>query len=138
MKDNSHKRHVAKAITWRIIGTLDTIILSWVISGDPWIGLKIGISEVATKMILYYIHERLWFKINIPSSNKRHLFKTISWRTVGSLDTFILAWIISGNPITGIKIGIAEVLTKMIFYYIHERLWYIFDYGLEKRHRIKR
>ena len=105
MKDNSHKRHVAKAITWRIIGTLDTIILSWVISGDPWIGLKIGISEVATKMILYYIHERLWFKINIPSSNKRHLFKTISWRTVGSLDTFILAWIISGNPITGIKIG---------------------------------
>jgi len=138
MKDNSHKRHVAKAITWRIIGTLDTIILSWVISGNPWIGLKIGISEVATKMILYYIHERLWFKINIPSSNKRHLFKTISWRTVGSLDTFILAWIISGNPITGIKIGIAEVLTKMIFYYIHERLWYIFDYGLEKRHRIKR
>ncbi len=53
MKDNSHKRHVAKAITWRIIGTLDTIILSCVISGDPWIGLKIGISEVATKMILY-------------------------------------------------------------------------------------
>ncbi|MEH6777510.1 DUF2061 domain-containing protein [Maribacter arcticus] len=138
MKDNSHKRHMAKAITWRIIGTLDTIILSWVISGNPWIGLKIGISEVATKMILYYIHERLWFKINIPSSNKRHVLKTISWRTVGSLDTFILAWIISGNPITGIKIGTAEVLTKMIFYYLHERLWYLFDYGLEKNYRIKR
>ena len=138
MKDNSHKRHMAKAITWRIIGTLDTIILSWVISGNPWIGLKIGISEVATKMILYYFHERLWFKINIPSSNKRHVLKTISWRTVGSLDTFILAWIISGNPITGIKIGTAEVLTKMIFYYLHERLWYLFDYGLEKNYRIKR
>lgn len=138
MKDNSHKRHMAKAITWRIIGTLDTIILSWVISGNPWIGLKIGISEVATKMILYYIHERLWFKINISSSNKRHVLKTISWRTVGSLDTFILAWIISGNPITGIKIGTAEVLTKMIFYYLHERLWYLFDYGLEKNYRIKR
>jgi uncharacterized membrane protein len=129
---------MAKAITWRIIGTLDTIILSWVISGNPWIGLKIGISEVATKMILYYFHERLWFKINIPSSNKRHVLKTISWRTVGSLDTFILAWIISGNPITGIKIGTAEVLTKMIFYYLHERLWYLFDYGLEKNYRIKR
>ena len=137
MKDNSRKRHIAKAVTWRIIGTLDTILLSWFISGSPLVGLKIGISEVATKMVLYYFHERIWFKINIPSNNKRHLFKTISWRLVGSLDTFVLAWVISGNPTTGLKIGVAEVLTKMVFYYLHEKLWYIFDFGLEKRTSLK-
>ncbi len=138
MADNSRKRHIAKTITWRLVGTLDTIILSWVISGDPYIGLKIGISEVATKMILYYFHERIWYKYNLPNSNKRHVLKTLSWRFIGSLDTFLLAWLISGNPITGIKIGIAEVLTKMILYYLHERIWYAFNFGLEKSNRLKK
>ena len=54
-------RHILKSITWRLVGTIDTIILSWVITGNFQIGLKIGGVEVITKMILYYFHERLWF-----------------------------------------------------------------------------
>jgi uncharacterized membrane protein len=54
-------RHILKSITWRLVGTIDTIILSWVITGNLQIGLKIGGVEVITKMILYYFHERLWF-----------------------------------------------------------------------------
>jgi uncharacterized membrane protein len=54
-------RHILKSITWRLVGTIDTIILSWVITGNLEIGLKIGGVEVITKMILYYFHERLWF-----------------------------------------------------------------------------
>ena len=38
----SHKRHIAKTITWRIIGTLDTVLLSWIITGNPMTGLKSG------------------------------------------------------------------------------------------------
>ncbi|WNH13066.1 DUF2061 domain-containing protein [Thalassobellus suaedae] len=133
MADDSHKRHVLKAITWRLVGTLDTIILSTFISGDATIGLKIGISEFITKMILYYFHERIWYRFNLPNSKKRHILKTFSWRFIGSLDTFILSWIISGNPLTGLKIGIAEVLTKMILYYLHERIWYGSNFGLEKK-----
>jgi uncharacterized membrane protein len=60
----SHKRHILKTVTWRIIGTIDTIILGWVISGDPTIGLSVGGAELATKMILYYIHERVWYRID--------------------------------------------------------------------------
>jgi uncharacterized membrane protein len=60
----SHKRHVLKTITWRIIGTIDTILLGWVISGDPTIGLSVGGAELATKMILYYIHERAWYRVD--------------------------------------------------------------------------
>ncbi len=138
MLDTSRKRHLAKSITWRIVGTLDTFILSWIITGNVVVGLKIGLSEIATKMVLYYFHERLWFKINLPNSNKRHIFKTFSWRVVGTLDTFVLAWIITGNPFTGFKIGIVEIITKMIFYYIHEKIWYRIDFGLEKRIKDKR
>ena len=57
-----HKRHIAKTITWRIVGTLDTIILSWIITGDLKIGMAIGGVEVITKIILYYLHERTWYK----------------------------------------------------------------------------
>jgi len=140
MKDQSHKRHIAKTITWRIVGTIDTIILSWAITGNPYTGLKIGMVEVITKLLLYYFHERLWYKINLSKnginrdSRKRHIAKTFTWRGIGTLDTVILSWIITGNPLTGFKIGFAELLTKMLLYYLHERVWYKLDYGLQKRH----
>jgi uncharacterized membrane protein len=138
MKDQSRKRHFTKAITWRIVGTIDTILISWLISGNPLTGLKIGFTEVITKMVLYYFHERIWFKVNLSKdgklleSRKRHIGKTITWRMVGTLDTIVISGIISGNPMTGLKIGLAEVLTKMIFYYIHERIWHKSKFGLKK------
>lgn len=136
MKDSSHKRHIAKAITWRCIGTIDTFLLSWLITGDPLIGLQIGLAEVVTKMVLYYLHERLWFKINLGDevvSRWRHILKTVSWRVIGTLDTMVLAWWISGDPVVGLKVGMVEVVTKMILYYFHERAWYKVNYGLKSR-----
>ncbi len=132
MKDSSRKRHIAKAITWRIVGTIDTIILSWVISGNPLTGLKVGFAEVVTKMVLYYLHERVWFNIYFKNSNKRHLFKTVTWRTVGTIDTMLLAWLITGDPMTGLKIGMAEVVTKMLLYFVHEKVWHTSKFGLEE------
>ena len=58
----SYKRHIAKTITWRIVGTIDTILLSWLITGNLAVGLTIGGVEVMTKMILYFAHERMWYK----------------------------------------------------------------------------
>jgi len=138
--DNSYKRHIAKSFTWRIIGTIDTILLAWLITGDPLTGLQIGLAEVITKMFLYFLHERVWFKIRAGitkngDSKKRHIAKTITWRIVGTIDTMILAWVISGDPIIGLKVGGAEVVTKMILYYLHERAWYKLDFGLKQRRK---
>jgi uncharacterized membrane protein len=58
----SYKRHIGKTISWRIIGTIDTIILGWLITGHLKLGLAIGGVEVVTKMILYFLHERIWYK----------------------------------------------------------------------------
>ena len=58
-------RHILKTITWRIVGTIDTILIGWVVSGDPMVGLTIGSFEIFTKMILYFIHERVWYKVNL-------------------------------------------------------------------------
>jgi len=64
------KRHIAKTFTWRIVGTIDTMLLGWLISGNPLIGLKIGLLELITKMILYYFHERIWYKSKFGVSEK--------------------------------------------------------------------
>ncbi|MCF6213985.1 MAG: DUF2061 domain-containing protein [Flavobacteriaceae bacterium] len=53
-------RSIAKAISWRIVGTIDTMIISWFITGELTMALSIGSIEVLTKMVLYYGHERLW------------------------------------------------------------------------------
>jgi uncharacterized membrane protein len=58
-----YKRHILKTITWRVVGTIDTILIGWFISGDPAVGLSIGGVEVFTKMILYFLHERAWYKL---------------------------------------------------------------------------
>ena len=67
----SYKRHILKTITWRIVGTIDTVLLGWLISGNPTIGLSVGGAELATKMILYYIHERAWYRIDFGVKRKK-------------------------------------------------------------------
>ena len=133
MKDNSHKRHVAKAITWRLVGTIDTMILSWIISGNPIFGVKIGAIEMFTKMVLYYFHERFWYNTTVANANKRHIYKTVTWRLVGTLDTIIIGYLVTGNAIIGLKIGFFEVATKLILYYLHEKIWYKSNFGIEDR-----
>lgn len=58
----SRRRHLAKTITWRIIGTIDTVLIGWFVTGDPWVGVQVGGVEMVTKMVLYYFHERAWFR----------------------------------------------------------------------------
>ena len=57
------RRSVAKAFSWRAVGTLDTIIIAWLITGTFTIALSIGVIELVTKMILYFFHERIWNSI---------------------------------------------------------------------------
>ncbi|WP_439507008.1 adenylyl-sulfate kinase [Sediminibacterium sp.] len=62
-KDPTLKRHFVKAVSWRILGSIDTAILGFLITGKPSVGIKIGMLELATKIFLYFIHERLWARI---------------------------------------------------------------------------
>lgn len=68
----SYKRHIAKTITWRIIGTLDTVIISWIITGSWKWGITIGGIEVISKMVLYYLHERAWYRLSNFGLKKRN------------------------------------------------------------------
>ena len=146
----SKKRHIAKTITWRSIGTLDTFLIStFLIShindmsylDSATQGAWISGLEIITKTLLYYFHERIWYSVNWISSNQlRHIIKTISWRLIGAIDTILLVFIViyftTGTfkraPEVAISIFSIEIITKMVLYYLHERIWYRSNWGVTK------
>jgi uncharacterized membrane protein len=60
----NHYRSLIKAVSWRVTGTLDTILISFLITGKIKLAVSIGFIELFTKICLYYLHERLWNKIS--------------------------------------------------------------------------
>ena len=58
-----HSRSFAKAVSWRILGSLDTFILSWFFTSSVKAAGAIATTEVLTKMVLYYFHERAWSSV---------------------------------------------------------------------------
>lgn len=57
-------RSIVKALSWRVTGTLDTIVVSYFVTGKIAMALSIGFVELFTKIVLYYGHERLWNRLS--------------------------------------------------------------------------
>lgn len=57
-------KSIIKSFSWRIVGTIDTMIISYFITGRITVAVSIGSVEIITKTILYYFHERAWAHIH--------------------------------------------------------------------------
>ena len=148
-------RSIVKAISWRAVGTLDTLVLSYLLITHlgPLVGLEpakhadaletasyIAITEVVTKMFFYFLHERAWGAVNWGTSvtDRTHVesyarttTKTATWRAIASIDTMVLAWFYTGSIATAISIGSLEIFSKMLLYFIHERIWTRLPFGID-------
>ncbi|MBP8249829.1 MAG: DUF2061 domain-containing protein [Chitinophagales bacterium] len=148
MTDN-HSRSVVKGITWRIVGTLDTIFLSFLFTGNIGKALKIGFIELFTKIFLYYVHERTWLRMKFATEEKmikgvltrvdkhyRSVIKGVSWRFIGSLDTFWISYFVNRGEVNAVQtafyIAATEVITKVLLYWLHERVWFNVNWGKKR------
>ena len=77
------------------------------------------------------LHPQIAIKMEL--SKKRHIVKTFTWRFTATLTTMIIAWLVSGDPLTGITIGGIEFFIKMPVYYFHERVWYKSNFGRNEK-----
>ncbi|MGK0447880.1 MAG: putative membrane protein [Polaribacter sp.] len=62
-EDNTSERplrSVIKAFSWRLIGTLDTLIVSYILTGEIGLATTIASVDFITKLVLYFFHERIW------------------------------------------------------------------------------
>lgn len=154
-RSESRARSLAKAVSWRFVGTLDTLLLSFLILTflAPVFGYQdgagprdnlatasyIAIAEVVTKTLLFFIHERVWARFRWAVWRDRHgrardglrrsSAKAASWRALASLDTTLLAFLFTGSVATAVSIGGLEVATKLVLYVAHERLWARIPFG---------
>lgn len=63
----------------------------------------------------------------------RSIVKSVSWRTIGTIDTFLISLIVTGKLDFALTIGGVEVFTKMGLYYVHERSWNRISFGRVKK-----
>ena len=151
-KTSSHLRSILKGVSWRVIATADTIVVVLIITClfdkcGIHDAIKIGASEFLLKLLIYYIHERIWLKAlgHQAKTNSELLKKSISWRIIATTTTFIISGIIlaSFNEIA-LYIALTELFTKFALYYLHEKLWLklplgrIRNFFLNKKQRLEK
>jgi uncharacterized membrane protein len=126
-------RSLLKGITWRITGTLDTILLTFIVTGQLKVAFQVGLFESVTKIALYYIHERVWNRIKWSDDRKlvnlKFIIKSISWRVSATIDTILISYFFTGNIGNALQIGGLELFTKIFLFYMHEYLWNCIVWG---------
>ncbi|GAA4891429.1 hypothetical protein GCM10023311_14740 [Flaviramulus aquimarinus] len=145
-KTSSHFRSILKGISWRVIATTDTIFVVLLVTcflGNCSIenAIKIGLSEFVIKLAIYYAHERVWLNIlkKQAQTSREILKKTISWRVIATITTFIISGIVleSFNEIA-LYIAVSELVTKFVLYYLHEKLWLKLPLGRIRKYFLKK
>lgn len=128
------KRSIVKGISWRFFATIDTFLISLLFFKKISIALPLAITEIFSKLLLYYLHERCWNLIkwgrkeNTPT-HYRSILKGITWRIIGSSDTFLISLFYSNNFLISLNVSSTEIFTKLFLFYLHERIWSFIKWG---------
>jgi uncharacterized membrane protein len=145
-KHESHIRSLLKGISWRVIATTDTVLVALLITclfGQCSLenALKIGAAEFLLKLIVYYVHERIWqrFQNGVDVSKLQTVYKSISWRVVATSMTFVISGaVLDSFDEVALFIALTELFTKFVLYYFHERLWLRIPLGRIRNYFLKR
>ena len=127
----SHIRSILKGISWRLVATIDTVLIVLLVTclaGECSLELAgmIAGAEFIIKLLIYYVHERLWQSARKEKevTKKSTLLKTISWRIVATTSTFLISgYMLDSYTEVALAIALIELFTKFVLYYFHERLW---------------
>ena len=145
-KKESHLRSILKGISWRVIATTDTVLVALLITclfGQCSLenALKIGAVEFLLKLLVYYVHERIWqrFRNGEDVTKLRTVYKSVSWRVVATSMTFVISGaILEKFDEIALFIALTELFTKFVLYYFHERLWLRLPLGRIRNYFLKR
>ena len=100
-----------------------------------WIYDRGGNREGSSRLIGLTEAEQGAFRVTFfrgAETHSRSVLKAVSWRTLGTLDTFAISWFMTGRPDVAGSIAGMEIVTKICWYYLHERIWAVVSWG--RRH----
>lgn len=64
-----------------------------------------------------------------PEAHSRSLVKAVSWRLLGSIDTFVISFFVTHQLVFAASIASVETVTKVALFYFHERIWAVVPWG---------
>ena len=109
-----------KSISWRLVGTIDTFIISLLLSKKFILQTKLHFDFLSK--LIHSIFLKIWIKSNFNNEIPHLIGKSIIWRIIATLATFIIVIIITGE-VKCIQISIVELITKLILFVFHEKIW---------------
>ena len=133
-------RSLIKSISYRVIGFVNTFLISFLVINDGVnektikYSLYLALLVLIIKAITYYFHERFWNIFDFGRLNKtvnkmRSFLKALTWRIAASSITLISAILITSNLDWTKSIVIYEFINGILIYYVHERIWNRLNWG---------
>ena len=133
-------RSLIKSISYRVIGFVNTFLISFLVINDGVndktikYSLYLALLVLIIKAITYYFHERFWNifdfgRLNKTVSKMRSILKALTWRIAASTITLISATLITSNLDWTKSIVIYEFINGILIYYVHERIWNRLNWG---------
>lgn len=82
-------------------------------------------------LLIQFQQRKFVRKWELSESSRRSVAKTISWRVTGSLSTFLISFIVSGDFVVAGSIAMVQITVNTVLYFIHERVWNKIKWGRE-------
>mmetsp|Transcript_10589 Transcript_10589/g.19541 ORF Transcript_10589/g.19541 Transcript_10589/m.19541 type:complete len:361 (+) Transcript_10589:1411-2493(+) len=123
-------RSLVKGISWRVVATLTTIWISWMLTGTLELAFKIGPVDFVVKLVVFYLHERFWQLAATRTLSNKRFWKMCLWKVLALSMTTGTAVVMTGSLDVALKLGPADFFVKLFLYYAHEVLWDLIPFGL--------
>ena len=136
--NENYTRTILKSITWRITITIVQIINGLIVTGSLMFGVKMASLGALVNIFAYWIHERVWNKIQWSREQRgdtysekwyRSISKDLSWRVIITFNNFWMPWLLTGSWQVGLSFMGVATLVNMVIYWSHERLWNLAPIG---------
>jgi len=136
MMTDAHKRTLIKTISYRVINTSITFLMTFLLFGvSAALAAALALAQIVVGSIIFYAYDRVWLRVSWAQENmvefaKRSIVKTIGYRLIVLCAGFITArLILTSSNETAAWWTITLMVLSMIFYYIHERIWLKIKWG---------
>src|SRR5258706_4144995 len=134
---DSNSRSIVKALSYRILGSVATAVIYFVLTRNAGMSLGAGALDSIVKIGMYFVHERLWNLIDYgrgvdADATTRSIAKAMSYRVLGSASTALIFYVLSRDAKLSLGGGLVDSVLKIGVYFIHERLWNHISYGRPK------
>jgi uncharacterized membrane protein len=114
----------AKTVSWGVVHVVITVLVVWALTGDAAAALAIGLVEPVVQTFAYAAHERFWQRgPATPPSSRQLVLKTFSYLVVHIGVASSLVWVMTGDLMAALTLGLIEPLVQTVAFNVHERAW---------------